>query len=196
MASSILVSASSATFIRNAPPRAQFPLAGRATFSNIVGSSVGVGGLKSEPGIQILKKAAAGTSKASSPNRRGFKSRISCITAEPETLKIVQETIAYQLSVDVSKVTPETTFAELGVDSLHTVAILLAVEEKFRVQIGGSNIENVKTIQDAADLIEQAKIKTARLIAFNKAKAKAAAAAAAAEKQKEIEMDDDAKEND
>ncbi|CAI9110422.1 OLC1v1010437C1 [Oldenlandia corymbosa var. corymbosa] len=186
MASSILVSASSATFIRNAPPRAQFPLAGRATFSNIVGSSVGVGGLKSEPGIQILKKAAAGTSKASSPNRRGFKSRISCIT----------ETIAYQLSVDVSKVTPETTFAELGVDSLHTVAILLAVEEKFRVQIGGSNIENVKTIQDAADLIEQAKIKTARLIAFNKAKAKAAAAAAAAEKQKEIEMDDDAKEND
>ncbi|KAG6770437.1 hypothetical protein POTOM_026119 [Populus tomentosa] len=76
--------------------------------------------------------------------------------AQPETLETVQSTIAKQLSVEVSTVTPETKFADLGADSLDTVEIMMALEEQFGVSIGGG-AENIAPVQDAADLIEKVK---------------------------------------
>ncbi|KAH7547036.1 acyl carrier protein 1, chloroplastic [Ziziphus jujuba] len=85
-------------------------------------------------------------------------SRISCLSiAEQETLKTVQTTIAKQLSIDESTVTPTTKFADLGADSLDTVEIMMALEEKFGVSIGEEGAENISTVQDAADLIEKVK---------------------------------------
>ncbi|KAI3521326.1 hypothetical protein L1887_10789 [Cichorium endivia] len=86
-----------------------------------------------------------------------FKTTISCSLAQPETLKIVQATIASQLSIDESTVAPATKFADLGADSLDTVEIMMALEEKFGVSIGESGAENISTVQDAADLIEKVK---------------------------------------
>lgn len=43
--------------------------------------------------------------------------------ALPETLEIVQSTIAKQLSIEESSVTPQTKFADLGADSLDTVRV-------------------------------------------------------------------------
>lgn len=43
------------------------------------------------------------------------------LKAQPETLQIVQSTIAKQLSIDEATVTPQTKFSELGADSLDTV---------------------------------------------------------------------------
>ncbi|GMN36800.1 hypothetical protein TIFTF001_006303 [Ficus carica] len=83
--------------------------------------------------------------------------RISCSVANPETLKIVQGTIAKQLSIDEISVTPSTKFAELGADSLDTVEIMMALEEKFGVSIGEGGAENISTVQDAANLIEKVK---------------------------------------
>ncbi|XP_052309720.1 uncharacterized protein LOC7491973 [Populus trichocarpa] len=77
--------------------------------------------------------------------------------AQPETLETVQSTIAKQLSVEVSTVTPETKFADLGADSLDTVEIMMALEEQFGVSIGEGGAENIATVQDAADLIEKVK---------------------------------------
>ncbi|CAH1422886.1 unnamed protein product [Lactuca virosa] len=78
--------------------------------------------------------------KRSSPLSHCFKTTISCSIAQPETLKIVQATIANQLSIDES-----------------TVEIMMALEEKFGVSIGESGAENISTVQDAADLIEKVK---------------------------------------
>ncbi|XP_071710077.1 uncharacterized protein [Rutidosis leptorrhynchoides] len=86
-----------------------------------------------------------------------FKSAISCSLAQPETLKIVQATIANQLSIDESTVAPATKFSDLGADSLDTVEIMMALEETFGVSIGESGAENISTVQDAADLIEKVK---------------------------------------
>ncbi|KAJ7963331.1 Acyl carrier protein [Quillaja saponaria] len=86
-----------------------------------------------------------------------FKTRISCSIAQPETLQTVQNTIAKQLSVEESTVTPQTKFADLGADSLDTVEILMALEEKFGVSVGEGGAENISTVQDAADLIEKVK---------------------------------------
>ncbi|XP_068658071.1 acyl carrier protein 1, chloroplastic-like [Aristolochia californica] len=83
--------------------------------------------------------------------------RPSLLQAQPETLQAVQSTIAKQLSIDECTVAPETKFADLGADSLDTVEIMMALEEKFGVSIGEGGAENVSTVQDAADLIEKVK---------------------------------------
>ncbi|KAM7471894.1 hypothetical protein LguiA_010077 [Lonicera macranthoides] len=110
------------------------------------------GGLRVMPKIQISK-----TVNGSSPLSPRFKTRISCSAAQPETLLIVQSTIAKQLSIDETTVAPETKFADLGADSLDTVEIMMALEEKFDVSIGEGGAENIATVQDAADLIEKVK---------------------------------------
>ncbi|EYU27403.1 hypothetical protein MIMGU_mgv1a026851mg, partial [Erythranthe guttata] len=86
--------------------------------------------------------------------------RICCaIAAQPETLQVVQSTIAKQLSIEEGAVAPETKFVDLGADSLDTVEIMMALEEKFGVSIGEDGAQSIATVQDAADLIE--KVKTA-----------------------------------
>ncbi|KAL2456660.1 Acyl carrier protein 1 [Forsythia ovata] len=86
---------------------------------------------------------------------------VSCAIAQPETLQVVQSTIAKQLSIDETTVSPQTKFADLGADSLDTVEIMMALEEKFEVSIAEGGAENISTVQDAADLIEKVKAGTA-----------------------------------
>ncbi|KAI5683895.1 hypothetical protein M9H77_05123 [Catharanthus roseus] len=103
------------------------------------------------PKIHISKAAT------NSHVSRRFKTRISCSLGEAETLQVVQEIIAKQLSIEESSVSAQTKFAELGADSLDTVEIMMALEEKFGVSIGESGAENISTVQDAADLIHNVK---------------------------------------
>ena len=44
------------------------------------------------------------------------------VQAQPETLQTVQSTIAKQLSIDETAVTPQTNFFDLGADSLDIVS--------------------------------------------------------------------------
>ncbi|KAG5008942.1 hypothetical protein AAZX31_07G041200 [Glycine max] len=116
---------------------------------SIMGSSM-FGELKLVNKVQL--KRATKTSFALSG---GINTIISCSTAELETLQIVQSTIAKQLSIDEATVTPQTKFSDLGADSLDTVEIMMALEEKFDISIGEGGAENISTVQDAADLIEK-----------------------------------------
>ncbi|XP_039158504.1 acyl carrier protein, chloroplastic-like [Eucalyptus grandis] len=113
------------------------------------------GRLRLVPRIRITKAARRVSPVAPSYS----KTTITCCGAQPETLKTVQSIIAKQLSIDESTVAPETKFIDLGADSLDTVEIMMALEEKFGVSIGEGGAENIATVQDAADLIE--KVKTA-----------------------------------
>ncbi|XP_077234655.1 acyl carrier protein 4, chloroplastic-like [Tasmannia lanceolata] len=112
-----------------------------------------VAGLRLSHQIKIKK-----ATKISSSRTNCFNTTISCSIAQPETLQTVQSTIAKQLSVAESTVTPQTKFADLGADSLDTVEIMMALEEKFGVSIGEGGAENISTVQDAADLIEKVKV--------------------------------------
>lgn len=119
------------------------------------------------PAATLSRRSSSSSAAAAfttSPRAVGLKlarrcSRISCSIAQPETLKVVQSTIAKQLSIEECTVTPQTKFADLGADSLDTVEIMMALEEKFGVSVGEGGAENIATVQDAADLIE--KVKTA-----------------------------------
>jgi acyl carrier protein len=58
------------------------------------------------------------------------------------------------LSVDEAAVTPEATFAgDLDADSLDLVEFVMALEEKFDVEIPESDLEGVTTVGHAFELV-------------------------------------------
>jgi len=70
----------------------------------------------------------------------------------------VKEVIVEQLNVSPDEVKPESRFVEdLGADSLDVVEMIMALEEKFGIEIPDSEAENIKTVQDVVDYIEKHK---------------------------------------
>ncbi|MBD2152479.1 acyl carrier protein [Pseudanabaena sp. FACHB-1277] len=71
------------------------------------------------------------------------------------TFEQVQEIVASQLGVEEAEVKPEASFAnDLGADSLDTVELVMALEEKFGVEIPDEDAEKIATVQDAVDYID------------------------------------------
>ncbi len=68
-----------------------------------------------------------------------------------EVKKIIME----QLGVDEEEIKPDAKFVEdLGADSLDTVELVMAMEEKFGIDIPDSDAEKIVTVQDAIDYVE------------------------------------------
>ena len=81
--------------------------------------------------------------------RVGFMSEI-----EEQVKKIVID----HLGIEESKVTPESKFIDdLGADSLDTVELVMAFEEKFGIEIPDDAAETIVTVKDAIDFIENNK---------------------------------------
>lgn len=67
----------------------------------------------------------------------------------------VKKIIAEQLGVPESDVKPESSFVnDLGADSLDTVELVMALEEKFGVEIPDEDAEKIATVQNAIDYIK------------------------------------------
>ena len=66
----------------------------------------------------------------------------------------VKAIICEQLSVEEADVVPEASFVDdLGADSLDLVELIMAMEEKFGVEIADEDAEKIKTVQDAIDYV-------------------------------------------
>lgn len=63
----------------------------------------------------------------------------------------VKKMIAENLSVDEDKIKPETSFVDLGADSLDTVELLMAMEEEFGVEIPEEEAQKLTTVQAVID---------------------------------------------
>jgi acyl carrier protein len=63
----------------------------------------------------------------------------------------VIEIIAREQHLDAAKVTLDSTFAELGIDSLDGVNILFALEEEFKIDIPDSVAQNMKGVRQVVD---------------------------------------------
>ncbi len=73
---------------------------------------------------------------------------------EADVKKIVVE----HLGIEESKVTPEAKFIDdLGADSLDTVELVMAFEEKFNIEIPDDAAETILTVKDAIDFIQNKK---------------------------------------
>ena len=68
----------------------------------------------------------------------------------------IREVISEQLGIEKDEVKLETTFADLGADSLDLFQIVIELEEKYDIQI--EDVENLKTIKDAVDYVEKTTI--------------------------------------
>ena len=66
----------------------------------------------------------------------------------------VKEIIAEELALDLEEVTEDATFDDLGADSLDIVEVVMAFEDEFDVAIPDEDAEDIATVQDAIDYIE------------------------------------------
>ena len=70
----------------------------------------------------------------------------------------VKQIVVDHLGIDDSKVTTESKFIDdLGADSLDTVELVMAFEEKFGIEIPDDAAETIQTVQNAIDFIESKK---------------------------------------
>ena len=70
----------------------------------------------------------------------------------------VKQIVVDHLGIDDSKVTPESKFIDdLGADSLDTVELVMAFEEKFGIEIPDDAAETIQTVQNAIDYIQNKK---------------------------------------
>lgn len=68
----------------------------------------------------------------------------------------VKEIIVEQLGVDASQVTDEASFVDdLGADSLDTVELVMALEEKFDIEIPDEDAEKISTVNDAIEYLKK-----------------------------------------
>jgi acyl carrier protein len=66
----------------------------------------------------------------------------------------VKKVLAEQLAVDEAQVVPDARFAEdLNADSLDLVEAVLALEEEWSIEIPEEEMESVKTVGAAIDLV-------------------------------------------
>ena len=70
----------------------------------------------------------------------------------------VKQIVVDHLGIDEAKVTPESKFIDdLGADSLDTVELVMAFEEKFSIEIPDDAAETIQTVQNAIDFIQSNK---------------------------------------
>src|SRR5215211_1180211 len=71
-----------------------------------------------------------------------------------EVVETMKDVLASELGVEADKVTADARFKEdLDADSLDLVEVVLALEEKFGIEISDDQIAGVKTVGEAADLV-------------------------------------------
>ncbi|XP_047086909.1 acyl carrier protein 2, chloroplastic-like isoform X2 [Lolium rigidum] len=81
--------------------------------------------------------------------------QIAC-SAKQGTIDKVCGIVKKQLAVaEDTPVNGETKFADLGADSLDTVEIVMGLEEAFGITVDESSAQEIKTVEDAATLIDK-----------------------------------------
>jgi len=70
----------------------------------------------------------------------------------------IKEVVVEQLSVSADEVKEDSKFVEdLGADSLDVVELVMALEEKFDIEIPDDEAEKIQTVKDVVDYIESHK---------------------------------------
>ncbi len=68
-------------------------------------------------------------------------------------LEKIKRIMEQQLGLDQSEITLDTSFEELGIDSLDLFQIIIEIEEEFRIQI--EDAESIKTVGEAVSVVKE-----------------------------------------
>jgi acyl carrier protein len=78
---------------------------------------------------------------------------------DDDVLAGLAEILSAVAGVDRNDVSPETTFADgLGIDSVTMIEVVVAAEDRFGVRIRDDDIDELRTVGDAADYISRAPV--------------------------------------
>ena len=66
----------------------------------------------------------------------------------------VKRVIATQLGIGEEEIKENTTFLDLGIDSLEIFEIIMALEDEFNIEIPNEDVENIKNIEDIIKYIQ------------------------------------------
>lgn len=66
----------------------------------------------------------------------------------------ISKIIAENADINPEIISPETTINELGLDSIDLVDLVMEIEDSFGVSIPDEEFENIRTVSDITDLIE------------------------------------------
>lgn len=73
-----------------------------------------------------------------------------------EILSALKDVLVDRLKVDASTITDDANlFEDLGLDSIDLMTVVMAVEEKFAIEVSDEELEDVTTLGQAADLLSQ-----------------------------------------
>jgi acyl carrier protein len=75
------------------------------------------------------------------------------MTVQEQVFQKISET----LGVDASTLTPETTFSQIGADSLDMVEFSMDLEDMFKITLAQEDIAAIKNIGQAVEFIEKNK---------------------------------------
>ncbi|MCC6972182.1 MAG: acyl carrier protein [Phycisphaerales bacterium] len=71
-----------------------------------------------------------------------------------DTFERIKKIIIDHIEIDDSKITLQSSFSDdLGADSLDLVEIIMALEEQFEIEITDEEANNLTTIKDAVDFV-------------------------------------------
>jgi acyl carrier protein len=68
----------------------------------------------------------------------------------------VKEIIAEQMGISEDDITLETSFEDLGADSLDIFQIISELEEAFDIEFANDDAEKIKTVGDAVEYVKNA----------------------------------------
>ena len=71
------------------------------------------------------------------------------------TIDTIKKVLADHLDMDTSSITNETTFEDLGIDSLETVEIMMELEDEFGIEISVADVG--KTVGSLVEYIDSKK---------------------------------------
>jgi acyl carrier protein len=72
----------------------------------------------------------------------------------------VKAIVAEKLGINADQVKPESSFIDdLGADSLDTVELVMAFEEKFNIEIPDEDAEKLRTVGDAITYLKSKNVK-------------------------------------
>lgn len=66
----------------------------------------------------------------------------------------VRNIVAERLNVNPEEITLETTFEDLGADSLDVMDLIMELEQEFDIEIPDEDAENIRTIEDTINYIQ------------------------------------------
>ena len=63
--------------------------------------------------------------------------------------------LSLEFELNSDSLTPETTFSELGLDSLQVVDAIMRIEETFSVEISDEEMEKLHSLSDVCEFLER-----------------------------------------